>query len=62
MSTAYLIEPLLLPAGVDYASAGDFLEIGKLRDALALETGAALTGPARPWPGSNSGGTMPTGG
>ncbi|MGY2745420.1 GNAT family N-acetyltransferase [Pseudarthrobacter sp. O4] len=37
MTTApYLIEPLVLPAAVDSADAGDFLELGELCDAMTL--------------------------
>ncbi|MEC5179996.1 GNAT family N-acetyltransferase [Arthrobacter sp. CG_A4] len=43
MTTApYRIEPLILPAGLDSSDAGDFLEIGKLCDALTLETWGSL--------------------
>lgn len=39
MTTApYLIEPLVLPAGLDSPDAGDFLELGELCDALTLAT------------------------
>jgi GNAT superfamily N-acetyltransferase len=34
----YLIEPLVLPAGLDAPDAGDFLELGALCDAMTLAT------------------------